>query len=69
MIQSAFRVVTGLVVEEESFEKLELFFTGLIKLGNGLAMEALQRVADRRQMVREGHSQMEVNWAEVVPFN
>lgn len=54
MIQSPFRLVGYLIDDEESFEKLELLFMGLIKVGNGSSVEALANLRNRRERVRAG---------------
>lgn len=53
MIQSAFRLCASVVVEEEYFEKIELFFMGLVKLGNGSSLNALDQVTRIKEIRRE----------------
>jgi hypothetical protein len=80
MIQSAFRLVTGVVEDEDSFEKLELFFTGIVKLGNGSATEALNNLRTRRDQIRTRTEVMEageptteemmvLDITDIVPFS
>lgn len=45
MIQSIFRLLSGLVVDDEDFEKIELYFMGLVKLGNGSSLNSLDILA------------------------
>lgn len=45
MIQSIFRTLSTLVVSDDEFEKIELFFMGLVKLGNGSSLSTLDMVA------------------------
>lgn len=49
MVQSAFRLCSGVVIEDEDFEKIELFFMGLMKLGNGSSLNALDAVVKFRE--------------------
>lgn len=44
MYQSAFRLCAGCIVSDVDFEKVQLYFTGLMKLGNGLAHSALSGI-------------------------
>lgn len=56
MVQSIFRLLAGLVVEDEYFERIELFFMGLVKLGNGSSLNSLDIVArfkENRKSKRE----------------
>lgn len=53
MIQSAFRLCASVVLEEEYFEKIELFFMGLVKLGNGSSLSALDQVTRVKEIRRE----------------
>lgn len=53
MVQSAFRLCASVVVEEEYFEKIELFFMGLVKLGNGSSLNALDQVTRIKEIRRE----------------
>lgn len=56
MIQSVFRALLGIVCEERDFERVELFYQGLVKLGNGSSLSALDMLAKchkRRQLMRE----------------
>lgn len=52
MIQSSYRLCASLVEDENDFERLELFFKGLIKLGNGSAIGALDSMCKRREKIR-----------------
>lgn len=76
MIQSPYRLVTPLVDDEDTFEKLELFFTGLVKLGNGSATGGLDGLNKRREAVNraltDGFSDEEkvsLAQTEIVPFS
>lgn len=57
MIQLAFRLCASIIVEEDYFERIELFFMGLVKLGNGSSLYALDQVtrikAIRQERLRE----------------
>lgn len=55
MIQSSCRIVTNLVHDDDDLEKLELFFMGLVKLGNGSALLALESVEIRKSKLRSSH--------------
>lgn len=50
MVQSIFRLLAGLVVEDEYFERIELFFMGLVKLGNGSSLNSLDIVARFKEL-------------------
>lgn len=52
MIQSPFRTCATLVTKDEDFEKIELFFLGLVKLGNGSSLAALDIVTRFRERAR-----------------
>lgn len=52
MIQSIFRLVMGVVADEDGFERVELFFMGLVKLGNGSSLGSLDVVARFREQRR-----------------
>lgn len=52
MFQSIFRVMSGAVVEEQDFEKIDLFFMGLAKLGNGSALSFLDTVTRFKELRR-----------------
>lgn len=45
MVQSIFRHISGLVVDDLDFEMIELFFMGMVKLGNGSSLKSLDIVA------------------------
>ncbi|EGV63147.1 hypothetical protein CANTEDRAFT_122982 [Yamadazyma tenuis ATCC 10573] len=75
MTQSAFRLITGLLDDDDHLEKIELIFKGMVELGNGSAVEALNNVISRRTWLRShpaggNHDPTEVELAqsEVVPF-
>ena len=53
MVQSMFRLVSGIVVEEDHFEKIELYFMGVLKLGNGSLLKSLDMVARIRLLRAE----------------
>lgn len=58
MHQSMFRIISGVVVDEVDFERIELFFMGLVKLGNGSALSFLDHVIkfkELRRIYRESH--------------
>lgn len=52
-----FRTLATIVIEEGEFEQIELFFMGLVKLGNGSSLNSLDMVArfkaTRRQKQRK----------------
>lgn len=50
MLQSILRVISGAVVDDLDFEKIELFFMGLVKLGNGSALAFLDNVVKFKRM-------------------
>lgn len=50
MLQSILRVISGAVVDDLDFEKIELFFMGLVKLGNGSALAFLDNVIKFKRM-------------------
>lgn len=54
MIQLPYLVATRLVTSEDDFERLELFFLGLVKRGNGSALGALDLVYHCRERWRKG---------------
>lgn len=56
MIQSPFRLCSKLVDDNLDFEKLELFFLGLVKLGNGSALSALDLLYKYKTNWRTGIS-------------
>ncbi|KAA8906974.1 hypothetical protein DIURU_000658 [Diutina rugosa] len=66
MIQSPYLVVTRLVTSEDDFERLELFFSGLVKRGNGSALGALDLVYHYRERWRKGVGSDEDNDSEVL---
>ncbi|KAK6455773.1 uncharacterized protein RJT20DRAFT_145858 [Scheffersomyces xylosifermentans] len=41
MIQSPFKICSKLVEDDRDFEKIEIFFQGLVKLGNGSSLSSL----------------------------
>lgn len=49
MIQSAMRVCSRFIEEGDDYEKLELFFMGLVKIGNGSALSALDALYKYRE--------------------
>lgn len=53
MIQVPFRMCIDLTDKEDDFEKLELFFRGLIKLGSGNCVVAVSRVKQNRERARK----------------
>lgn len=53
MFQSIFRHISGVVVEDQDFEKIELFFMGLVKLGNGSALSFLDNVTKFKELRRQ----------------
>lgn len=52
MTQSPFRICAGLVERDIDFEKIELFFLGLVKLGNGSSLAALDKVAHFKEKAK-----------------
>lgn len=52
MLQSPFRFCMDLVADALSFEKIELYFTGLVRLGNGSLLAALDIVNRLRERAR-----------------
>lgn len=52
MFQSIFRVISGAVVDDKDFEKIDLFFMGLVKLGNGSALSFLDNVTRFKELRR-----------------
>lgn len=57
MIQSIFRTLSTIVVKEEEFEQIELFFMGLVKLGNGSSLSSLDMVARFKEQRRQKQSE------------
>lgn len=57
MIQSIFRTLATIVIEEEEFEQIELFFMGLVKLGNGSSLSSLDMVARFKEARRQKRSE------------
>lgn len=53
MIQLPFRLCIDLTDNPDDFEKLELFFKGLLKLGCGSCTLALKRIAKNREKARD----------------
>ncbi|KAK7687384.1 hypothetical protein QCA50_009249 [Cerrena zonata] len=53
MTQSPFRICAGLVERDIDFEKIELFFLGLVKLGNGSSLAALDKVAHFKEKAKQ----------------
>lgn len=49
MVQLVFRLVAGIVVEEQEFEMIELYFMGLVKLGNGSSLLFLDVLAKYKE--------------------
>ncbi|SGZ53617.1 CIC11C00000001557 [Sungouiella intermedia] len=54
MIQLPFRMCIDLTDKEDDFEKLELFFKGLLKLGSGNCSVALHRIKKNREAIHRG---------------
>lgn len=52
MIQSPLKLCSRLVDDELDFEKIEIFFLGLIKLGNGSALTSLDLLYKFRERAR-----------------
>lgn len=52
MIQSPYRLTSKFVDSEQDFEKLELFFLGLVKQGNGSSLSALDILSKYRRRWR-----------------
>lgn len=46
MVQSAFRLCASVVDASDEFEMIHLFFTGLVRLGNGSSLHALKQVEE-----------------------
>lgn len=65
MVQSAFRLCASIIEQEEEFEMTRLFFTGLVKLGNGSSIDAVEQVD--RIMWNRRNGQAGVEWLSV-PF-
>lgn len=57
MVQSIFRILSGLVIDDKDFEKIELFFMGLVKLGNGSSLNSLDIVARFKENRRKRREQ------------
>lgn len=58
MIQSVYRLLSGIVVEDDDFEKIELYFMGLVKLGNGSSLNSLDtltRFKEKRNFNKENN--------------
>lgn len=53
MIQLPFRMCIALTDKEDDFEKLELFFHGLVKLGSGNSEVAVSRIKKARERARK----------------
>lgn len=53
MIQLPFRMSLDLADDEDDFERLELFFRGLVKLGSGSSIPAVQKAEMNRDLARE----------------
>lgn len=54
MIQLPFRMCIDLTDREDDFEKLDLFFRGLLMLGSGNCSVAVHRIKKNREMVKGG---------------
>lgn len=52
MIQLPFRATVDLTDNEDDFEKLDLFFRGLVKFGGGSGIEAVARARKNREAAR-----------------
>lgn len=52
MIQSVFRLCSTVVIDDLDFEKIELYFMGLVKLGNGSSLNALDLVVKFKESRR-----------------
>lgn len=57
MIQLPFRLALDLTDEDDDFEKLELYFRGLVKFGAGSCMESVGRAKKNRERARARRSQ------------
>lgn len=57
MIQSIFRTLSTIVIREEEFEQIELFFMGLVKLGNGSSLSSLDMVARFKEQRKQKQSE------------
>lgn len=53
MIQLPFRVTIDLTESEDDFEKLDLFFRGLVQFGGGSGLEAVSRARKNREAARK----------------
>lgn len=58
MVQLIFRLLIGIVLLDAEFQKLELFFMGLVKLGNGSSLSALDNLAKIRKSRAEYKAQL-----------
>lgn len=53
MIQLPFRLALDLTDKDDDFEKLDLYFRGLVKFGGGSCMEAVGRAKKNREIARQ----------------
>lgn len=70
MIQALFRLCVNFAKTDLEFEKLQLFFIGLVKLGNGSALTALEMVnklRERRRRRQENGSEEGISDEENLP--
>lgn len=69
MMQSLFRLCAGLALDDIDLEKVELYFTGLVKIGNGSALIMVDKVRELRHSDRLGGWSIDVlGEMEHVPF-
>ncbi|ODV76772.1 uncharacterized protein CANTADRAFT_57504 [Suhomyces tanzawaensis NRRL Y-17324] len=74
MIQSAFRVCCKIVDDEKSFEMIELYYLGLVKLGNGSSLGALDLLYKNREKARKRaagevvEDEEDNDFQETIPF-
>ncbi|CAH2352753.1 hypothetical protein CLIB1423_08S00320 [[Candida] railenensis] len=70
MIQASFRLCVNFAKTDLEFEKLQLFFIGLVKLGNGSALTALEMVnrsRERRRRRQENGTEEGISDEESLP--
>lgn len=53
MVQLPFRITVDLTDDEDDFEKLDLFFRGLVKFGGGSGIEAVARARKNKEAARQ----------------
>lgn len=59
MVQSMFRLVSGIVVDDLHFEMIELYFLGLLKLGNGSSLKSIDMVTRIRLIRAENAARLQ----------